>query len=386
MDLRFSADDLAFRNEVRAFIDAHLPPAVRAKLAQGRHAAKAEQVAWHRLLNGRGWAVPHWPAEWGGTDWSVTRRFLFQQELELAPAPMPNTSGVSMIAPILVRFGTEEQKRRFLPPTRNADIWWAQGFSEPNAGSDLASLKCAARRDGDHYIVDGTKIWSSSAHHADWMFVLVRTDPASKHRGISFLLVDLKSPGISTRPIPLSGGELPLNQVFFDGVRVPAENLIGEEGQGWDCARHLLVHERISISQTGTLKQRLLYLKTMARDGSARFRDRVAALEVEHKALEVLALRLLASEAGASARSADLFPSLLKLRGAELRQSITELLVEAAGPRAALYGPGNAIGGGDPGDWSAWTASEYFFYRAATIYGGSGEIQRNILAKTALGL
>jgi alkylation response protein AidB-like acyl-CoA dehydrogenase len=385
MDLTFGSDDLAFRDDVRAFIDSSLAPGLRAKLAQGRHPAKAEQVAWQRRLDAQGWGAPAWPVEWGGTGWSVTRRFLFQQEMELAPAPPGNTSGTGMIAPILLRFGTEAQKQRFLPAIRTADIWWSQGFSEPGAGSDLASLKTAARRDGDAYIVNGTKLWSSTAHEADWMFVLVRTDATSKHRGISFLLVDLDSPGIRRQPIPLSGGEAQLNQVFFDDVRVPAENLVGAEGQGWDCARHLLVHERVSISQTGVLKQRLRYLRGVSAGLPQRFRQRLAELEGEQKAMEMLTLRLLAREQAGGGGNADLLPSILKLRGSELRQAITELLVEAAGPQAALYPP-KAVQPAPPAyDWPAWAASEYLFYRAATIYGGSSEIQRNILARS-LGL
>jgi alkylation response protein AidB-like acyl-CoA dehydrogenase len=383
MDLRFSPAELAFRDEVRAFVDANLAPDLRARLAQGRHPAKPEQVAWQRLLAARGWGAPGWPSAWGGPGWDVTRRFLFQQEMELAPAPPGNTSGTNMIAPILLKFGTEEQKSRFLPPILHAQVWWSQGFSEPNAGSDLAGLKCAAVRHGDHYVVNGTKLWSSTAHEADWMFVLVRTDPASKHRGISFLLVELASPGVRRQPIPLSGGEAQLNQVFFDDVRVPVENLVGEEGQGWDCARYLLVHERISISQTGVLKQRLRYLRGVSDSLSPRGRLRLSELESEHKAMEVLALRLLASEKGGG--NPDLLPSILKLRGSELRQSITELLVEAAGPQAALYPPKWVQPERPDLPWQAWASSEYLFYRAATIYGGSSEIQRNIMARS-LGL
>src|ERR1700733_8553869 len=245
MDLRFTADEIAFRDEVRGFMRDKLPPAIRSKMIEGRHLAKDDIVTWQRILNAKGWAVPHWPVEWGGQDWTPVQQYIFQDELQQAPAPAPLAFGVSMVGPVIIQFGTDAQKRRFLPRIANLDEWWCQGFSEPGAGSDLASLKTAAKRDGDHYVVNGQKIWTTMAQHADWIFCLVRTDTqVKKQEGITFLLIDMRTKGITVRPIITIDGSAEVNEVFFDEVRVPVENRIGAENKGWAYAKFLLGNER----------------------------------------------------------------------------------------------------------------------------------------------
>jgi len=247
MDLRFTADELAFRDEVRAFFREALPADIRRRMELGQRQSKDDIVRWQRILNAKGWAVPHWPVEWGGTRWGAVKNYIFKEEMQLAPAPDPLSFNVNMVGPVLVAFGSEEQKRRFLPKIANLDYWFCQGFSEPGAGSDLASLKTAARLEGDHYVVNGQKIWTSRAHHADWMFCLVRTDATAKQqRGISYLLIDMKTPGLTVRPIHTIDGEHHFNEVFFDDVRVPVENLVGEENKGWTYAKYLLGNERVA--------------------------------------------------------------------------------------------------------------------------------------------
>ncbi len=306
MDLRFTPQELAFRDEVRAFMRASLPPAIRRKMVEGRHLAKDDIVAWQRILNAKGWAVPHWPAEWGGQDWSPVQQYIFQDELQQAPAPVPLPFGVAMVGPVIIAFGSAEQKRRFLPRIANLDEWWCQGFSEPGAGSDLASLKTAAKRDGDHYVVTGQKIWTTMAQHADWIFCLVRTDAqAKKQEGITFLLMDMRSKGITVRPIVTIDGGSEVNEVFFDEVRVPVENRVGAENKGWDYAKFLLGNERTSIARVGYSKERIRRIRELAaleRAGGRpiiedeRFREKLAGLEVELKALEMLQLRVVAAE------------------------------------------------------------------------------------------
>src|ERR1700746_1342041 len=269
MDLRFTPEELAFRDEVRAFIRDNLPAEIRERMRLGYGARKQDTVAWQRILSKRGWAALSWPKEWGGPGWSSVQRMIFLEENQVAPAPELSSFNITMIGPVLIQFGTEEQKRRFLPRARNLDDWWCQGFSEPGAGSDLAALKTAANRHGDHYIVNGQKIWTSTAHHADWCFCLVRTDAAAKKRqeGISFLLVDMKTPGITVRPIISIDGSHHLNEVFFDDVRVPVENRVYEENKGWDVAKFLLGNERTGIARLGRSKERVRSAKEMARDG-----------------------------------------------------------------------------------------------------------------------
>ncbi|MGH7061663.1 MAG: acyl-CoA dehydrogenase family protein, partial [Stellaceae bacterium] len=256
MDLRFTPEETAFRDEVHEFFRANLPSPIHRKLVEGKRLAKEDIVTWQRILNRKGWAVANWPAEWGGTGWTPVQQYIFQDELQQTPAPQPLGFGVTMVGPVMIAFGSEAQKQRFLPRIANLDDWWCQGFSEPGAGSDLASLRTAAKRDGDYYIVNGQKTWTTLAQHADWIFCLVRTDPqAKKQQGISFLLIDMKTPGITVRPIITIEGGHEVNEVFFDDVRVPAENLVGEENKGWDYAKYLLGRERTGIARVGLSKE-----------------------------------------------------------------------------------------------------------------------------------
>ncbi|MFL5082293.1 MAG: acyl-CoA dehydrogenase family protein, partial [Microvirga sp.] len=266
MDLRFTPEETAFREEVREFFRTALPARIRDKLIMGHHASKDELVEWTRILNAKGWAVPHWPVEWGGTGWDPVRQYIFQDEMQQAPAPSPLPFGVSMVGPVIIAFGSEAQKRRFLPRIANLDDWWCQGFSEPGSGSDLASLKTTAKRDGDAYVVTGQKTWTTLGQYADWIFVLARTDMAvKKQEGISFLLIDMKTPGITVRPIRTIDGGEEVNEVFLDDVRVPAENLVGQENKGWDYAKFLLGNERVGIARVGVSKERLRRIKELAR-------------------------------------------------------------------------------------------------------------------------
>jgi pimeloyl-CoA dehydrogenase large subunit len=397
MDLRFTPDETAFRDEVRAFMRTALPDPIRSKMVEARHLTKDDIVTWQRILNARGWAVPHWPVEWGGTGWSPVQRYIFDEELQQAPAPDPLPFGVSMVGPVIIAFGSEAQKRRHLAPIANLDEWWCQGFSEPGAGSDLASLKTKAVRDGDHYIVNGQKTWTTLAQHADWIFCLVRTDPAAKkQQGISFLLIDMKTPGITVRPIQTIDGGREVNEVFFDDVRVPVENRIGEENRGWDYAKFLLGNERTGIARVGTSKARLRRLKEIAaleRIGDRpliedeRFRMKIAAVEVELKALEMTQLRAVARERHGNAP--DPASSILKIKGSEIQQAITELLLEAIGPYALPQDTHDGDRWNEPSigpEWAGALAPQYFNWRKISIYGGSNEIQKNIIAKAILGL
>lgn len=401
MDLRFTPDEVAFRDEVRAFMRTALPPAIRSKMAEGRRLIKEELVNWQRILNAKGWAVPHWPTQWGGTGWSPVQIYLFRDEIQQAPAPEPLPFGTNMVGPVIIAFGNEAQKKRFLPRIANLDDWWCQGFSEPGAGSDLASLKTSARRDGAHYIVNGQKTWTTLAQYADWIFCLVRTQPAAKKQeGISFLLIDMKTPGIIARPIQTIDGGHEVNEVFFDEVKVPAENLIGEENKGWDYAKFLLGNERTGIARIGISKARIRRLRELAALEQAggrplladeRFRAKIAAVEVELKALEMTQLRVVAVERTRNGNKPDPASSILKIKGSEIQQTISELLLEVVGPyalpdqiphddRERWNEP--AIGP----DWAGALAPQYFNMRKTSIYGGSNEIQKNIIAKTILGL
>src|SRR5246127_1147049 len=290
MDLRFTADELAFRDEIRAFIRDHLPDDIRERMRLGYAPRKEDTVRWQRILNERGWAAYNWPKECGGPGWTPVQRMIFLEENQLAPAPEVSSFNITMIGPALVQFGTEEQKQRFLPRAANIDDWWCQGFSEPGAGSDLASLKTSARRDGDDYIVNGQKTWTTTAQYADWIFCLVRTDPAAKkQQGISFLLIDMKTPGITVRPIQTVDGGREVNEVFFDDARVPLDNRVGEENRGWDYAKFLLGNERTGIARVGTSKERIRRLKALAQHerrgevaliDDARFRAKIAEVEI----------------------------------------------------------------------------------------------------------
>jgi pimeloyl-CoA dehydrogenase large subunit len=401
MDLRFTPEEVAFRQEVRAFVRGALPRAMQAKLVEGHRLAKEDLVAWQRILNAKGWAVPHWPQEWGGTGWGPVKNYLFRDEMQQAQAPEPLPFGVNMVGPVIIAFGNDTQKKRFLPRIANLDDWWCQGFSEPGAGSDLASLKTSARRVGGHYIVNGQKTWTTLAQYADWIFCLVRTDPAAKKQeGISFLLIDMRTPGITVRPIQTIDGGHEINEVFFDEVRVPAENLVGEENKGWNYAKFLLGNERTGIARIGISKARIRRLKELAALEQAagkplladeRFRAKIAAVEVELKALEMTELRVVAAERTRNGNKPDPASSILKIKGSEIQQTISELLLEVVGPYALpdQIPHDDSERWNEPPvgpDWAGALAPQYFNLRKTTIYGGSNEIQKNIIAKAILGL
>ena len=400
MDLRFTQDEIAFRDDVRAFMKQKLPAAIRAKMIEGRRLSRDDLVEWQRLLNAKGWGVPHWPQEWGGTGWGPVKTYIFRDEMQQAPAPEPLPFGVNMLGPVLIAFGDDAQKKKFLPRIANLDDWWCQGFSEPGAGSDLASLKTSAKRANGHYVVNGQKTWTTLAQYADWIFCLVRTDPAAKKRqeGISFLLIDMKSPGITVRPIQTIDGGREVNEVFFDDVKVPAENLVGHENKGWDYAKFLLGNERTGIARVGASKARIRRLKELAaleQSGGKpliadeRFRAKIAAVEVELKALEMTELRVVAERTRSN--KPDPASSILKIKGSEIQQIITELLLEVVGPYALPEQTArdeNERWNEPPvgPDWGGPLAAQYFNTRKTTIYGGSNEIQKNIIAKAILGL
>ncbi|PNQ04214.1 acyl-CoA dehydrogenase family protein [Sphingobium sp. SA916] len=395
MKLDFTPEETAFRDEVRTFLKDALPEDLRRKMINRDHMTKEDTVRWQRILNARGWAVTHWPVEYGGQAWTPAQRYIFQEEMALAHAPEGSPFNVNMIGPVLCKFGTPAQKDGFLAATANIDIWWCQGFSEPGAGSDLASLKTTAVRDGDHYVLNGQKIWTTQAQHADWMFGLFRTDSSGKkQQGITFLLLDMKTPGITVRPIETIDGEHDANEVFFDDVRVPVENVIGEEGRGWDVAKHLLGSERSGIARIGLSKERLSQLRALesrlAADGTLtdeeqrRLAHKLAEVEVELRALELTQLRVVAADAhGGGANAAA---SILKVKGTEMQQRMTELVAELAGP-AGLAMPDHDHAPNDPDDgWVNAAAPFYFTMRKVSIFGGSNEVQKNIIAKTMLGL
>jgi pimeloyl-CoA dehydrogenase large subunit len=399
MDLRFTPEEIEFRDEVRGFFRSALPAGIRAKMVDGRHLAKDDIVAWQRILDAKGWAVPTWPVEWGGTGWTPVQRYIYDEEMQLAPAPQPLAFGVSMVGPVIIAFGDEAQKQRYLPRIRTIDDWWCQGFSEPGSGSDLASLRTRAERTGDHYLVNGQKTWTTLAQHADMIFCLVRTDPGvKKQEGISFLLIDMKSPGIAVRPIVTIDGSAEVNEVFFDDVKVPVENRVGEEGKGWDYAKFLLGNERTGIARVGVSKQRIRRLKELAALEPAggrrmiddrRFREKIAAVEIELKALEMTQLRVVSAERGrGGSGKPDPASSILKLKGSEIQQAVSELLMEVVGPYALPFQP-EVDGGNEPPigpDYAGPLAPTYFNWRKISIYGGSNEIQKNIISKAILGL
>jgi pimeloyl-CoA dehydrogenase large subunit len=400
MDLRFTPEEIAFRDEVRDFFKKNLPEDTRKKLVEGRKLDKADIVNWQRILNKKGWAVPNWPREYGGTGWTPVQKYIFLEELQRAPAPDPLPFGVSMVGPVIAAFGNEEQKKRFLPRIANIDDWWCQGFSEPGAGSDLAGLSTKAVREGDFWIINGQKTWTTLAQYADWIFVLARTDTkAKKQEGISFILVDMKSPGITVRPIQTIDGGKEVNEVFFDNVKVPAENLVGDENRGWDYAKFLLGNERTGIARVGISKERVRRLKELASKEISggkpmmedpRFRAKVSQIEVDLKALEMTQLRVVAAERNRRDNKPDPASSILKIKGSEIQQNITELLMEVVGPYALPYQPEADEDGSNElpigPDYAGPLAPGYFNYRKVSIYGGSNEIQKNIIAKAILGL
>ena len=393
-------EQLAFREEVRQFFRDHLPPELRHKVRLGRRLVRAELARWHRILDDRGWATPGWDPQWGGTGWDPVRLHLFREEMQLAFAPPPLTMNLNLVGPTIIAFGNEEQKRKFLPGVRRLDYFFCQGFSEPNSGSDLASLRTRAVLDGDHYVINGQKCWTTLAHEADWMFALVRTDPqAKKHLGITYLLIDMTTPGITVRPVITIDHDHHVNEVFFDDVRVPVANRIGEENQAWNYAKFLLTNERVGGARTALPKARVRLIKeyaaTLMVDGrplgeQAQFREQVAAIEVELKALEITYFRVLTKLAANPQGKPDPLSSLLKLRGSELMQRTSELLMDMAGMAGLPCVPGMFLsdvedaGIGPP--WAATAAQNYFADRATTIFAGSSEIQHNIIAKEVLGL
>jgi alkylation response protein AidB-like acyl-CoA dehydrogenase len=393
MDLNYSAEELSFRDDVRGWLQKNLPADLREKVGNYEHLSKEDLLRWHRILAKQGWVAPAWPKEWGGTGWNVVQRYIFEEELGYAGAPPIIPFGVTMCAAVLLRFGSEAQKKRFLPRIYNGDDFWCQGYSEPGSGSDLASLKTKAVRQGDHYVVNGQKIWTTLGHYADWIFCLVRSDPGVEKRqeGISFLLMDMKAPGITVRPLILMDGAHEVNEVFFDDVKVPAENLVHEEGKGWTVAKYLLGHERMNTGRIGASKRELAKLKEVAseqmKDGrpiieDPRFRDRLTRVEVELMALEITNLRFL-DQMRRSGRPPGADVSMLKIKGTEIQQAITELMMQAAGPLAQAFRPVDAM---DFDHFTARLAPRYCNLRKATIYAGSNEIQRNIIAKATLGL
>ena len=375
MDLNYSADELAFRDEVRGWLRANLPADLREKGERYAHLSKDDLLRWHRILAKQGWVAPAWPKEWGGTGWNLVQRYLFEEELGYAGSPPLIPFGLSMCAPVLLRFGSEAQKQRFLPRIYQGEDFWCQGYSEPGSGSDLASLKTRATRDGDFYRVNGQKIWTTLAHYADWIFCLVRTDSAGKRQeGISFLLIDMKTPGISVRPLILMDGAHEVNEVFFDDVKVPAQNLVHEEGKGWTVAKYLLGYERMNTGRIGESKRQLARLKDFSSHlkENIRFRDRLSRLEVELTALEITNLRFLdRMRRTGQPPGADV--SMLKIKGTEIQQGLTELMMEATDPAAS-------------DELAQAIRKRYLSMRKTTIYAGSNEIQRNIIAKMTLGL
>jgi len=398
MDLRFTAAELEFREEVRAFLASSLPPEIRRKMLEGLNVSRDDTARWQRILHDRGWGAPSWPREFGGTGWDPVRQYIFEEECAAGGAPRLLPFGLKMVGPVIQRFGNADQQRRFLPRILTGEDWWCQGYSEPGAGSDLASLKMRAERQGDHYVVNGQKTWITLAQHANWIFCLVRTDPAAKPQaGISFLLVDMRSPGVTVRPITLLDGTQEVNEVWLEDVKVPAENLVGKENEGWTYAKFLLGHERTNIAGIGGAKRDLARLKRVAgverKHGRPLAQDpffaaRLAQVEIELMALEITNLRVLSAEAERRAPGPE--ASLLKIKGTEIQQAISELLVHAVGPaalpfrREARDGDFQGPPVGPP--HAAPLAAAYCNLRKASIYGGSNEIQKNIITQLILGL
>jgi alkylation response protein AidB-like acyl-CoA dehydrogenase len=392
--LALSDDEAAFRDDLREFFTTHVPADIRDRAREGEPRFPDDIVTTQRILNERGIAVPNWPVEWGGQDWSPLQRQIWSDELRLACVPEPLAFNASMVGPVIAAFGSQELKQRFLPPTANLDIWWCQGFSEPEAGSDLASLRTTAVRDGDSYVINGQKTWTTLGQYADWIFVLARTNPDAPKRqaGISFLLAEMSTPGITLRPIKLIDGGYEVNEVFFEDVRVPADQLVGEENSGWTYAKFLLSNERTGIARIGTTKVWLAQVKERAATTSTErgtllddplFAARVAELENELLALELTQLRVSGSEGSGVGGKPNPASSILKLKGSQLQQAVTELGVDVAGPDALPFDAGADI---DSPLWAQHAAPKYLNYRKTSIYGGTNEVQRTIVASTILGL
>jgi pimeloyl-CoA dehydrogenase large subunit len=397
MDLAFTAEELAFKAEARAFFDANIPPKLKAKLELGHHSTKQDMVDWVRILNKKGWSAPQWPKEYGGCGWSPVQQYIYLEEMQKTPAIEPLAFGHNMVGPVIYTFGSQKQKDYYLPRILNCDDWWCQGFSEPGSGSDLASLSTKAIKDGGEWVINGQKTWTTLGQHADMIFVLARTHfEAKKQEGISFILVDMKTPGITVRPIQTMDGGVEVNEVFFDDVRVPLENLVGEENKGWDYAKFLLGNERIGIARVGISKHRLNKVRELASIEFAngkpiihnqRFKEKFAQVEIDLKALEITQMRVIANAVKYKGRP-DPVSSVLKIRGSEIQQATTELLMEVIGPYGIPYMPEPHDGHNEPPigpDYAAALVPSYFNTRKTSIYGGSNEIQKNIIAKAVLG-
>ena len=392
MDLAFTQQEEDFRQEVREWVRAHLPKDISNKVHQGLRLTRDDMQGWSKILGRKGWLGYGWPQQFGGPGWSAIQKHLFEEECALAGAPRIVPFGPVMVAPVIMAFGSSEQHQRFLPGIASGEVWWSQGYSEPGSGSDLASLKTRAERHADHYLVNGQKTWTTLGQYGDWIFCLVRTSHEGKPQtGISFLLIDMKSEGITVRPIKLLDGEFEVNEVWFDNVKVPIENLVGEENKGWNYAKYLLAHERTNIADVNRAKRELERLKRIAKaEGvleDVRFRDEIARLEVDIVALEMMVLRVLSAEKSGK-QSLDI-AGLLKIRGSEIQQRYSELMMLAAGPYSIPYIQ-EAMDAGWQGVpvgalHCAPLAATYFNFRKTTIYGGSNEVQRNIVAQTVLG-
>jgi len=398
MDLNFTPEEELFRAEVQAFLAANLPERLSSKVASGRHLSKADMEEWHAVLNARGWLANHWPEEYGGPGWTAIQKFIFENESALANAPRIVPFGVNMLGPVLIKYGDEAQKRHWLPRILDGSDWWCQGYSEPGAGSDLAAVKTTAVRDGDAYIVNGQKTWTTLGQHANMIFCLVRTDrDAKKQEGISFLLIDMTSPGVDVRPIITLDGEHEVNEVFFTDVRVPVDHLVGGENRGWTCAKYLLTYERTNIAGVGFSTAALVRLKSIAqtqrRNGRPLLEDpsfaaRLARVEIDLENMKTTNLRVIAAVAGGGVPGAE--SSMLKIRGTEIRQEISSLARRAMGIHARPFTiealDGDYTGPEIEPEFAAAAAAQYFNNRKLSIFGGSNEIQKNIISKMILGL
>jgi len=393
MDLSYSPEEMTFREEVQLWLKSNVPEHIRQKVIRYQALTRDDYNSWHGFLADKGWSVPHWPVEWGGTGWNVTQRYIFDEEFGAAAAPALPPLGPHMCASVLMKFGTDVQKKKFLPRIRTGEDFWIQGYSEPSAGSDLAAIQTKAERIADHYVVNGQKIWTTLGQFGDWIFCLVRTNfkVEKKQDGISFLLIDMKTPGITVRPIILMDGGHEVNEVFFKDVIVHKENLVFEEDKGWTVAKYLLGHERMNSARVGISRRELKALKNLAATQiknnrplieDTRFRDRLARIEIELTALEITAMRFLdRMRQTGQPPGADV--SMLKIKGTEIQQQITELMMQSIGLKAL---PRHSLGHHNWDDWAAEIAPRYFNFRKTSIYAGSNEIQRNIIAKMTLGL
>ena len=390
MDINFTKEDIAFRDEIRDWLNnGGYPKHVKEKTDKGITISKQDQIDFHKALGEKGWMGYNWPEEHGGTGWSATQLYIFNKEFGLAGCPPLLAFGVSMVAPVIWTFGNDEQKAKYLPDILNFNTWWCQGYSEPGSGSDLASLKTKAVLENDHYIVNGSKTWTTLAQHADWIFCLVRTDNSGiKQEGISFLLIDMNTPGIEVKPIITIDGEHEVNSVFFTDVKVPVENLIGEEGKGWTYAKFLLAHERFGIASVGASLRQLNKLKKIVSElDNPELDKKICELEVSLSALEITELRLLSALENGGHPGAE--SSILKIKGTEMQQNISQLYVEAAGEYAIMYpGPHGYSSNDKPAgpDYAANSLSAFLNLRKTSIYGGSNEIQKNIISKFVLGV